>query len=260
MIKVEELFHHFWGKPVLNGPSFEVNPGEIVVVMGPNGMGKSTMLSAIGGGLVPRGGRIFIGGLQRYSDENSEMAVRQKVMYLPDSPWAPKSRTCRQWATAVALLYRDDERFVIDHVQALIELFEMEKVADSPMSSYSAGQKKKATLILAMAPEAPVMILDEPFSGGLDPTGLLAIKELLRKRAHLANSTVLIATPTPELVEEVADRIVILRNGEIAAQGTLADLRQQAGFEGSLEGLYERISSSQVEENLTRYEEEYLKR
>lgn len=260
MIQVEELFHHFGGKRVLNGPSFQVNPGEIVVVMGPNGMGKSTMLSAIGGGLVPRGGRIFINGLQRYSNEDTEMAVRQKVMYLPDSPWVPDSRTCRQWATAVALLYRDDERNVIEHVDALIKLFEMEKVADAPMSSYSAGQKKKAMLILALAPETPVLVLDEPFSGGLDPTGLLAIKELLRKRAQVAGNTVLLSTPTPELVEEVADRIIILRNGSIVAQGTMDELRQQAHYDGSLEGLYERLSSSQVEEMLAKYEQVFLKR
>ncbi len=258
MIQAENIFHHFGGKRVLNGPSLQVNTGEIVVVMGPNGMGKSTLLAGIGGSLVPRGGRVIIDGIERHSSEENEMAVRQKVMYLPDSPWLPEMRTCREWVFAVGRLYGPDENHLITHIAALIDLFELGKVADAPMSSYSAGQKKKAMLIMALAPQTPILIMDEPFSGGLDPTGLVAIKEVLRKRAHLANNTVLIATPTPELVEEIADRILILRDGEIAAEGTIAELQSQANFDGKLEGVYERLSSSDIDARLFDYEKRFL--
>src|SRR5690606_26133203 len=100
----------------------------------------------------------------------------------------------------------------------------------------------------------------EPFSGGLDPTGLLAIKEVLKKRARIARQALLIATPTPELVEEVADKIIILKDGKIVGQGTMAELSAQAGYEGRLEGLYEKLSSSETEERLAEYEDEYLSR
>jgi len=260
MIDVQDIFHHFGIRAVLNGPTFQVQPGEITVIMGPNGMGKSTLLSCIGGALRPLSGKITINSDVRYESEESEMRVRQNVMYLPDAPWMPPLRTCRQWAVAVAKLYRSDDQFILNHVDALIRLFDMEKVADSPLSSYSAGQKKKAMLIMALAPETPVLVLDEPFSGGLDPTGLLAIKELLKKRARIARQTLLIATPTPELVEEIADRIIILKDGRIVGQGTLAELSAQAGYEGRLEGLYERISSSETETRLAEYEAGFLAR
>lgn len=258
MIQADNIFHHYGSKAVLNGPSIEVSRGEIVVIMGPNGMGKSTLLACLGGVQPPQGGRVLIDGEPRYQDEAIELRIREKVVYLPDSPWAPPARTCRQWAVAVGLLYRTDERFVLQHVDALINLFEMEKVADSPIESYSAGQKKKASLITALAPDTPILIMDEPFSGGLDPTGLFAIKRVLTLRARKKNNAVLIATPTPELVEEVADRIVILRDGTIPAQGTLQELRQLSGTAESLEAVYERLSSSHFMERLQNYEETFM--
>lgn len=154
--------------------------------------------------------------------------------------------------------YRNEEPEIVEHIQALINLFDMDKIADAPISSYSAGQRKKAELIVALAPETPVLVLDEPFSGGLDPTGLYAIKEILRRRAHIMGHTILLATPTPELVEEIADRIIILRTGEIAAQGSLAELQQQSGYDGSLVGIYEKLSSSEIETRLQEYQERYI--
>lgn len=258
MIEAENIFHQFGGKMVLNGVSLVVRAGEIVVVMGPNGMGKSTLLSAIGGALAPMEGVVRINGLTRRGDPDNEMAVRRGMMYLPDDPWAPPVRTARQWAFAVGRMFGGDERALVEHIDSLMGLFDMGSVGDAPISSYSAGQKKKAQLISALAPMTPVLVFDEPFSGGLDPTGLFAIKEILRRRAKNLNHTVLIATPTPELVEEVADRIIILRGGEVTAEGTLAELREQARVESGLAGIYERLSSTDIESRVADYEQRFL--
>src|SRR5437868_6538916 len=100
-----------------------------------------------------------------------------------------------------------------------------DRLGDSPTRTYSAGQQKKISLCSALVTEAKVLLLDEPFSGGLDPSGILALKHVLRRLAQ-DGGTILMTTPVPELVDELADRLIILRDGEIAVEGTLHDLQR----------------------------------
>jgi ABC-type multidrug transport system ATPase subunit len=86
-----------------------------------------------------------------------------------------------------------------------------------------------------------VLLLDEPFSGGLDPAGLLALKRVLKRRVGEQGGTVVLTSPVPELVEEIADRIIILRNGDIAAFDTMDGLRRRTGCTGSLSDILERL-------------------
>lgn len=97
------------------------------------------------------------------------------------------------------------------------------------------------------------MLLDEPFAGGLDPSGILALKRVLQNHRQKRDVTVVMATPVPELVEELADRIAMLRQGRIIAFDTLEQLRRQAGTSGHLDEVYERILGSQTNEKIERY-------
>src|SRR5205085_10183237 len=120
------------------------------------------------------------------------------------------------------------------HVERLLDLFEVSLQGDRTINSYSSGQKKKIALASALLTEAPILLLDEPFSGGLDPSGLLALKRVLKRKVTEQGGTVVLTSPVPELVEEIADRVVILKNGEIAAFDTLEGLRRLTDCEGSL--------------------------
>ena len=75
---------------------------------------------------------------------------------------------------------------------------------------YSAGQKKKVALCSALVAEAPILLLDEPFSGGLDPAGILTLKRIIQHHARRKESTIVLTSPVPELVEEIATRIIVL--------------------------------------------------
>ena len=184
-------------------------------------MGKSTLLGVMAGVLSPQQGTVMIDGKRRRGSEEEELAIRKMTVYLPDQPWLPANRTGREFLLAVGRLYEIEEERLIDHTEQLLELFDLAEKADSPIRSYSAGQKKKIALCSALVAEAPILLLDEPFSGGLDPVGHSDLEADDPASRRSKKATIVLTSPVPELVEEIATRVVVLRNGEILAFDTL---------------------------------------
>ena len=209
MIRVVNVTQHYSVKPVLVDVSLDIPAGSRTVIIGPNGMGKTTLLSVMGGVLEPQKGYVEVNGLRRRSNGDAEREIRRQTVILPDRCWLPKNRTGREFLLSVGALYDIPGERLIDHAERLLRLFDLDRLGDSPIRSYSAGQQKKIALGSALITEAPVMLMDEPFSGGLDPAGILALKHLLLRFTEDENRTVVLTTPVPELVEEIADRLVI---------------------------------------------------
>lgn len=256
MIELRDVTQHYGVKPVLRGINLRITQGEIVVVVGPNGMGKSTLLGVMGGTLQPQHGEIRINGMRRRSSEDVERAIRRQAVYLPDHPWLPAQRTGREFLLSVGRLYEVSEDRLLEHVPRLLALFNLDENADAPVRSYSSGQQKKLALCGALVTDAPILLLDEPFSGGLDPAGLLALKRVLQRRASEQNGTIVLTSPVAEIVEEIAHRVVILRDGQIAAFDTLDGLRRQTGLSGSLGEILERLLYPETVQKLRDYFEE----
>lgn len=256
MIDVVGVTQHYGVRPVLRGVNLHVNRGEIVTLLGPNGMGKSTLLGVIAGVISPLDGYVEINSLRRRRTEDEELAIRKQVVYLPDQPWLPAARTGREFLVAVGELYEVPFGRLFDHIDRLLRLFELETVGDWPMRSYSAGQQKKIALCSALVTECPVMLLDEPFSGGLDPSGVVALKAVLQGLSQRSGVTIVMATPVPELVEEISHRVAVLRDGQILACETLDGLRRLAGGGASLAEILQRLMHPQTLENLQRYFQE----
>lgn len=253
MIRLVGVTQHYGVRPVLRNIDLEIPSGQAVSIVGPNGMGKTTLLAVMAGVLTPQRGYVEIDGLQRKRTEEEELAIRRRVVYLPDHPWLPGERTGREFLLAVGELYDIDSERRMDHVGRLLQLFNLTREGDWPIRSYSQGQKKKIALCSALVTEAPVLLLDEPFSGGLDPAGILALKQVLLRLAERPDCTVVMSTPVPELVEEVSHRILILRDGQVAAFDTLEGLRAQVGVSGGLPEILGRLIHPHTEENLRHY-------
>ena len=253
VISVSDLTQHYGARPVLQQVSFEVRPGELTCVMGPNGMGKTTLLAAVAGLLSPRKGKILINGLRRRGAPEDELAIRRQFMYLPADAWLPKSQTGREYLLALGGLYGVDVDRLFGHAEQLLDLFELSEKADARMSDYSTGRQKKIALCGALVSEAPVMILDEPFSGGLDPSGLLVLKRIMARLAEREDVTVLMAAPVPEIAEEVADRILVLSHGKVAACRTVEELRKEAGDGATLEDALTGLLDPEAAQKLERY-------
>jgi len=134
MIRVVDVSHHYGIRWVLKDVSLEVKSGEIVALMGPNGMGKSTLLGVISGMLNPVRGHVEINGFQRGRSPEEDMEIRRKAVFLPDHPWLPLMRTGREFLLAVGEIYEIEKNRLREHVRQLLHLFELEKKADRLIS------------------------------------------------------------------------------------------------------------------------------
>jgi ABC-2 type transport system ATP-binding protein len=256
MIVLSGVTQHYGVRPVLRGIDLRVERGELVVVLGPNGMGKSTLIGVMGGVLAPQRGYVEIDGLRRRRSVEEEVAIRRAAVYLPDRPWLPGNRTGREFLLGVGRLYDIDDERLMDHADRLLALFELADRADAAIRDYSSGQQKKVAICGALIAEASTLLLDEPFSGGLDPSGLLALKRVLQQLVRRRGATVVLTSPVPELVEEIADRIAILHHGAILAFDTLDGLRRATGCRGTLGQVLERLIYPETMRNLERYFED----
>ena len=145
----------------------------------------------------------------------------------------------------------------MEHVGRLLALFELTEQGDSPIRTYSAGQKKKVALCSALVTEAPVLLLDEPFSGGLDPSGLLALKRVFLRHARNKELTIVMTSPVPELVEEIATRVVVLHRGEILAFDTIEGLRRSSGCRGTLGEVLETLLYPETSRRIDDYFQDF---
>ena len=256
VISVKNVWHHYGVRPILKDVSLDIKHGELVVVMGPNGMGKSTLLGLIGGTMYPIKGQIEIDGKIRRSSIENEKAIRRKLVYLPDTPFLPPAISGQEFLLSVARLYDIDSIHAMEHAENLLEVFDLKEKADSPISSYSTGQQKKLGLCSALLTEAPILILDEPFSGGLDSAALLTMSKILKMLAARDDITVLMAVPVPELVEPLADKVIIIADGEIVAYDSPDAIKQQAGGNISLSEALEKLAHPDRVNKIDEYLEE----
>ena len=253
MINLVNVTQHYGVRPVLRRVSLRVKPGELVGLMGPNGMGKSTLLKVVAGVLAPQTGYVEIDGRRRRATAEDELEIRRRVVYLPDHPWLPHRSAGREFLAAVGRIYDVPDDRLMDHIDRLLDLFDLDRHGDSAIEAYSNGQRKKIALCAALVTEAPVMILDEPFAGGIDPAGILALKHVLKRLAERSDVTVLMATPVPELVEQVARRIAVLVDGELVTCDTPAELRRQTQCDGSLQEVLGQLMHPDTSAQVDRY-------
>jgi ABC-type multidrug transport system ATPase subunit len=253
MIELVDVVQHYGVRPVLRSINLTIPAGAIVAIVGPNGIGKTTLLGVMAGVLSPQRGHVDIDGLRRRRSPEEELAVRRRVVYLPDHPWLPVNRTGREFLLAVGELYDVETGRLIDHVERLLSLFQLTREGDWPIRSYSNGQKKKIALASALVTQAPILLLDEPFGGGLDPAGILALREVLKRLGSQPERTIVMTAPAPELVEDLAHKVLVLREGRVVAFDDLAGLQTLASCSGTLTEVLARLIHPETLEQVEQY-------
>jgi ABC-2 type transport system ATP-binding protein len=224
VILVQGLRKSFGDVRAVNGLDLHVEAGELMVVLGQNGAGKSTTLRCLGGILHPDSGLIELDGL-RLPDRLDE--VRARLGVVPDQARLYGRNTAPEYLDHFGYLYGVPEAVRKARIAALLERFELADRADTVLAAYSRGMAQKVALIRATLHEPDWIFCDEP-TAGLDPVAAADMRHYLGEQ-RARGAALIVTTHVLGEAELMADRIAIMRKGVIVIHGTIDELRRQAG-------------------------------
>lgn len=222
------------GRPVLHDISFEVKPGEMIGLIGLNGAGKSTTMKHILGLMLPQQGGIWINGKSRAEEPE---AYQSSLAFVPESPLLYEELTVREHLEFAARAYGVEPEAYRERADRLLKLFRMEEKADSLSMHLSKGMKQKVMIMCAFVARPPLYIIDEPFLG-LDPLGIRSLLDFMLEIKR-SGSSILLSSHILSTIENYCDRFIVLHQGKVIAQGSLAEIGEQAKLPGgTLENIF----------------------
>ena len=224
-VTIEKLSKSFDGVPVLRNVSLEVKPGEIFVIMGPSGSGKSVLLKHIVGLEQPTSGRVFIGEF-----DASDPATRDKV-HLALVFQAGALFNSMTVYDNLALYPREhrlcSEAGIRERVMHALQILSLEKSAGQYPGELSGGMKKRVAIARALVMEPQLLLYDEPTSE-LDPVMSATITEIIATLREQTAVTTIVVSHDRDLAIAIADHMAILMDGRIRAVGIAADFKSPA--------------------------------
>ncbi|HHV25938.1 MAG TPA: ABC transporter ATP-binding protein [Tissierellia bacterium] len=236
IITIRGLEKSFGTKEVLKGINLDVEKGQIIGYIGPNGAGKSTTVKIMLGLINEYVGEIKIFG-EDISSGNVE--YKKKIGYVPEVAEIYDSLTGREYLTFIGELYGLDYDVADEKAKKLMKLFNLEKVYDSRISSYSKGMRQKVVIISSLLNNPDILFLDEPLSG-MDANSVMVFKEVLAELAS-QGKTIFYSSHIMEVVEKISNRIILINDGKIVADGSFDKLKEKS-MEGSLEEIFNNLT------------------
>ena len=209
MIIIKNLTKKYDKITALNNVNLIFQNKKVTAIMGENGAGKSTLLKICSGVISFDSGEIII---DEYSIINKSIQALTHIGYLPEMPYMYDRLTGREFLFYIGTIrqIRDTEK----KINNLSNILDIDDFLDYELGSYSKGMKQKISLISSMIHEPNNLLLDEPV-WGLDPLTSKTLKKFIKDR----NGTTVIATHSPQLVEQVANEVYFLRKGKIVSYG-----------------------------------------
>ena len=245
-VEIFELTKFFGSVPALSGVSITVGPGEVRGLLGPNGSGKSTLIRILVGLLKPTSGSARVLGLDV---QKEPMEVKRVVGYVPESPRLYEFLTATEYLDFIADVRSIGFVEKSERIKRFIGALDLEGKQGDMISSYSQGMKQKVAMMGALLHRPRILLLDEPLNG-LDPKSARVVKELIHELARERVSTIF-STHVLEIAEAICDRITILQNGRVLAEGTSQELREKAGLPGSgLEEVFLKLTGTKGVQDL----------
>jgi ABC-2 type transport system ATP-binding protein len=239
MILVSRLTKLYGDLRAVDDFSFQVTPGEVVGLIGPNGAGKTSTLRCIVGIQRPSSGTITIDGHDIVTDA---VAAKQQVAFMADEPQLFEYLTVMEHLRLTARLYQVAD--VEPRAAALLRELQLEGKERALPSELSRGMKQKVAIACGLIHDPKALLFDEPLTG-LDPLGIRHMKQTIVERGHRGGA-VIISSHLLHLVEEICTRIVIIDRGKKVADGTMAELSEQAELAGAgstLEQIFLRVTA-----------------
>lgn len=247
MIEIENLSKYFRGKrfqkvQAVDNVSFTVRDGEVLGLLGPNGAGKTTIMRLLGTVLKPSEGTAHVGGIDVRQHPND---VRRVLGVLPEY-WGLYERfTPREHLRLFGKFYHMNGSALEARIDELIALLDMDEYADRPCKRFSKGMSQKVALARALIHNPKHLLLDEP-TAGLDVMSARQVRELITDSRE-GGKCVIVSTHILSEAERLCDRLVFLDHGQVVAEGTPAELCQQAGVNSVEDAFLKMVGREDVE-------------
>ncbi|WP_135306190.1 ABC transporter ATP-binding protein [Haloarcula amylovorans] len=238
-ISTENLTKRYGNAVAVSDLDLTVESGEVFGFLGPNGAGKTSTIRILTTLTEPTSGTAHVAG----HSVNDRASVVEHIGVLPEDPPLYEELTGREQLEYIAGLrgYEDWDR-----VESLLERFDLAADADRRVGTYSKGMKQKVGLVQALLHEPEVLFLDEPTSG-LDPRAARTVRDTISEVAA-ADTTVFLSTHILPVVEELADTVGVLYDGDLVAEGAPADLTDDVEAGSTLEDVFLDVTSEHEHE------------
>jgi ABC-2 type transport system ATP-binding protein len=237
IIRIRNLRKSFLRKAVLHGIDLDVFPGQVIGYIGPNGAGKSTTVRILAGIDSSFQGEVEIAGIDVKKDP---LAVKRLIGFIPEQAELYDVLTPLEFLDLVGKLHDLDEATIRDRAVRMLGFLGLAGQEDKQMDTFSKGMKQKVLIISGLLHDPQIIFLDEPLSG-LDANSVILVKEIIQRLAA-TGKTIFYCSHMMDVVEKVSDRIVLINQGRITADGSLEELRR--GSQASLEGLFAELTSA----------------
>ncbi|MGA7432287.1 MAG: ABC transporter ATP-binding protein [Xanthobacteraceae bacterium] len=222
-LEINDLVKSF-DRPAVDHLDLTVRAGEFYALLGPNGAGKTTTLRMVAGLLRPDAGTIRVAGIDALADP---VRAKHVMAWISDEPMIYDKLTPQEYLEFIAGLWDIAPELAAPRARELLHWLDLLPHADERCEGFSKGMRQKVALAGALVHDPQVIILDEPLTG-LDAGSARQVKNVLRERVR-AGGTIIMTTHILEVAERMADRIGVIAHGKLVAEGTLEELRRQAG-------------------------------
>lgn len=239
IISIKNLNKFYGSKQVLKDISLDIQPGQVIGYIGPNGAGKSTTVKILCGLISDFSGMVTVNGMDI---KQNPLQVKARIGYIPELAELYDVLTPNEYLTLMGALYKLPTEVVKERIFHMLDAFNLSGNIDQRMETFSKGMKQKVLIASGLLHNPDIIIMDEPLSG-LDANSVIMIKELISKLAH-NGKTIFYCSHMMDVVEKVSDRIVLINNGSVIADGSFDELSEKQG-DASLESLFARLTSNE---------------
>ena len=238
IIETKQLSKSYGSKKVLNALDIQIKAGQIIGYIGPNGAGKSTTVKILCGLDNQFQGDAFVKGINIKEDP---IAVKRLIGYIPELAELYDVLTPMEYLDMIGTLHQMDKKAIQEKSRTLLRHFGLEAEIDKRMNTFSKGMRQKVLITSGLMHNPEIIFMDEPLTG-LDANTVIMIKEIISRLAA-EGKTIFYCSHIMDVVEKVSDRIMLISNGNIIADGSFNELK--GTHNDSLENLFAQLTGDQ---------------
>lgn len=238
IIRISNLRKSYGSKEILKGINLDIYPGQVIGYIGPNGAGKSTTVKILTGLINDFEGEVFINDIDIKEDP---LTIKSQIGYVPENAELYDVLTPMEYLDFVGKLYGMEDTLIQQRAQQLLKAFGLEENLNNRMDTFSKGMRQKVLLISGIIHNPKIIILDEPLSG-LDANAVIIVKELISLLAK-EGKTIFYCSHMMDVVEKVSDRIMLISEGNIIADGTFEQLKTNQS--DTLEQIFSKLTGKE---------------